>query len=220
VTIRKAIAYLRGESELDPDVVPEEIEVVGIVADEGTEPRGSLGLALERIAAGEADTLFVRRLRAAAGSLGELAWLLEWMAEAGADLIAGDLGLDTAQPEGQRAAALVRELDRWERDREPERRPRGRPGLGAGAPDLAATIGALREQGLSLQAIADELNRRGIPTPRGGRQWRPSSVQSALGYRRPRPPAPSAPPPRPPGHRPRPGGGPPPPRPHRRPPRP
>jgi hypothetical protein len=38
---------------------------------------------------------------------------------------------------------------------------------------------------MTLQAIADVLNAEGIPTLRGGAQWRPSSVQSAAGYRRP-----------------------------------
>jgi hypothetical protein len=38
---------------------------------------------------------------------------------------------------------------------------------------------------LTLQAIADELNEEGIPTPRGGTKWRPSSVQAAVGYKRP-----------------------------------
>jgi len=38
---------------------------------------------------------------------------------------------------------------------------------------------------LTLQAIADELNEEGIPTTRGGTKWRPSSVQAALGYKRP-----------------------------------
>jgi hypothetical protein len=38
---------------------------------------------------------------------------------------------------------------------------------------------------LTLQAIADELNEEGIPTARGGTEWRPSSVQAALGYKRP-----------------------------------
>ena len=37
-----------------------------------------------------------------------------------------------------------------------------------------------------LQAIADTLNERGVPTLRGGQQWRPSSVQAAAGYRRPK----------------------------------
>jgi hypothetical protein len=43
----------------------------------------------------------------------------------------------------------------------------------------------MRATGLTLQAIADELNEEGIPTARGGTEWRPSSVQAALGYKRP-----------------------------------
>ena len=39
---------------------------------------------------------------------------------------------------------------------------------------------------MTLQAIADSLNDEGIPTLRGGSQWRPSSVQAAAGYRRPK----------------------------------
>ena len=38
--------------------------------------------------------------------------------------------------------------------------------------------------GLTLQAIADALNEEGVPTPRGGAKWRPSSVQTAAGYKR------------------------------------
>jgi hypothetical protein len=38
---------------------------------------------------------------------------------------------------------------------------------------------------MTLQAIADRLNAEGVPTLRGGKLWRPSSVQVALGYRRP-----------------------------------
>jgi hypothetical protein len=39
---------------------------------------------------------------------------------------------------------------------------------------------------MTLQAIADTLNREGVPTLRGGAEWRPSSVQAAAGYKRPR----------------------------------
>ena len=39
---------------------------------------------------------------------------------------------------------------------------------------------------MTLQAIADTLNAEGVPTLRGGAQWRPSSVQSAVGYKRPK----------------------------------
>jgi Resolvase, N terminal domain/Recombinase len=167
--------------------------------------------ALELIAAGEADALFVERVGALAGSLRELVRLLEWLTHADADLIATDVGLDTGTASGRRAVALLREIEGWERDR-----PRGRPGLSASAPDLAERIAGLRDRGLSLHGIAAELNAQRIPTPRGGAMWRPSSVQAALGYRRPRPPAPGAPPPKPPGRPTRPG----PPRPRRPKPRP
>jgi hypothetical protein len=50
----------------------------------------------------------------------------------------------------------------------------------------------MRASGMTLQAIADTLNAQGQPTVRGGARWRPSSVQSALGYkRRPRPTGPN-----------------------------
>jgi hypothetical protein len=54
-------------------------------------------------------------------------------------------------------------------------------------PELKDYIVALRSAGMTLQAIADRLNEEGTPTVRGGREWRPSSVQVAAGYRRPRP---------------------------------
>jgi hypothetical protein len=38
---------------------------------------------------------------------------------------------------------------------------------------------------MTLQAIVDELNEAGVPTVRGGAKWRVSSVQAAIGYKRP-----------------------------------
>jgi hypothetical protein len=185
------VAYLSGDTDPAQDL-PDQLDLKAVV-----EHDAGLAGALGPISAGEAGTLFVHKLSSVAGSFGELIRLLDWLDSAGADLVAADVGLDTATPQGRRMVALLREIDRW--GREPERRrPRGRPGLAAGAPHVAERIAELRERGLSLQAIADALNLEGVPTPRGGARWRPSSVQSALGYRRPRPPAPGAPPPRPP----------------------
>jgi hypothetical protein len=191
--------------EEDPDNLPDQFEVTAAVdIDDG------LARALGPIAAGQAGTLFVHRLESVAGSFGELIRLLDWLSQASADLVAADVGLDTATAQGRRMVALLREIDRWGREPDrPERRPRGRPGLAHGAPHVAERIAEMRERGLSLQAIADALNAEGVPTPRGGAQWRPSSVQSALGYRRPRPPAPGAPPPRGGGHPHHPGHRPP-----------
>jgi hypothetical protein len=57
-------------------------------------------------------------------------------------------------------------------------------------------IAGMRAANMTLRAIADQLNAEGVPTLRGGKRWRPSSIQAALGYRRPGPrdhlPSPSA----------------------------
>lgn len=180
---RTAVAYLSDGTDYPPPL-PDQLELTAVVGEDA-----GLAGALEPIAAGRAGTLFVRRLESAAGSFEELIRLLDWLEAAGADLVAADVGLDTATTQGRRMVALMREIDRWSRA-PGRRRARGRPGLAAGAPRVAERIAELRQRGLSLQAIADALNAEGVPTPRGGARWRPSSVQSALGYRRPRPPAP------------------------------
>jgi hypothetical protein len=170
------------------------VEVTEVVGDGGGPSRSGLARALERIAAGEAGVLAVAQLRDVASSLGELVRLLAWLEEAGADLIAADVGFDSDEAGARQAVALLREVERWDREPHPGRRPRGRPGLSSMDPELAQRLAMLRDRGLSLQAIAATLNADGLPTPRGGSEWRPSSVQAALGYRRPRPPAPGAPP--------------------------
>jgi hypothetical protein len=50
---------------------------------------------------------------------------------------------------------------------------------------LKERIKAMRESGMTLQAIADSLNAENVPTLRGGTMWRPSGVQAAAGYSRP-----------------------------------
>ena len=52
-------------------------------------------------------------------------------------------------------------------------------------PALQQRIADMRKSGMTLQAIADTLNGEGVPTVRGGARWRPSSVQTAAGYKRP-----------------------------------
>lgn len=189
---RPTVAYLRPHDQL---ALPSGLDLIAAVGgDEGDQ----LPRALHLIASGAAQTLFTPRLGAVARSLADLVRLLDWLAAVGAELVAADVELDTATAEGQRAAALLREVERWDSDPDHPRRRRGRPGLTTDSPGLAERIIAMRERGLSLHAIADELNREGVPTPRGGSAWRASSVQSTLGYRRPHPPVPGAAPPAPP----------------------
>ena len=94
-------------------------------------------------------------------------------------LIAVDVDLDTEASDGRIAADAL--ISVGELDREIAR---GRPAV-RDLPALKQHIVAMRSAGMSLQAIADRLNREGVPTLRGGQKWRPSSVQAAAGYRRP-----------------------------------
>jgi hypothetical protein len=85
---------------------------------------------------------------------------------------------------------LLTRISAWERTRRARMTTAARSKVdnpNAIPPDIKRRIVRLRSAGMTLQAIAAELNDEGIPTVRGGARWRPSSVQTALGYKRPRP---------------------------------
>ncbi len=174
-------------------------ELLEIVRDqEGTRmlERPGLSYALRRIAGGQALALVVSDMRRLSRSLVDLGTLLEWFRDAGATLIALDLALDTGSPQGGHTATTLITLSEWERERIADRTRSGiarlraegsiagRPSVSRN-PELRARVAAMREDGMTLQAISDVLNAEGVPTLRGGTKWRPSSVQAALGYRRP-----------------------------------
>jgi DNA invertase Pin-like site-specific DNA recombinase len=158
--------------------------------------RPGLAYALRQIAEGKARGLVVSDLRRLSRSIVDLGALMEWFRDAGAGLVALDLDVDTSTPGGHEVAATLITLGDWERERIARRtrsglaevrasgRPTGRPSV-SDRPDLVERINAMRAANMTLQAIADQLNAEGVPTLRGGAMWRPSSVHSALGYRRP-----------------------------------
>jgi DNA invertase Pin-like site-specific DNA recombinase/peptidoglycan hydrolase-like protein with peptidoglycan-binding domain len=159
--------------------------------------RPGLMYALETIAAGAASCLVVSGLDRLARSASDLGTLVEWFEHNNARLVAVDLDLDTATDAGRMAArALVAagELDRRrlaERTRKGLAAARAKGGAGgrpavSDRPALRERIATMRREGMTLQAIADALNEEGVPTLRGGAEWRPSSVQAAAGYKRPR----------------------------------
>ncbi|MET0973441.1 MAG: recombinase family protein [Thermoleophilaceae bacterium] len=158
--------------------------------------RPGLNYALERLKSGERRCLIVSELRRLGESATELAAVLTWLRDRGLRLVAVDVRLDTAAVDGRIAAdALICVGERAERG-QLRRRGEGdtgdrRPGRLAvrDLPELREHIVAMRSAGMTLQAIADRLNEEGIPTIRGGREWRPSSVQVAAGYVRPRRPS-------------------------------
>jgi DNA invertase Pin-like site-specific DNA recombinase len=158
--------------------------------------RPGLSRALEQIADGQARGLVVSDLRRLSRSIVDLGALVEWFTDAQAALVALDLGIDTSTPSGHELAATLVKLSGWERERIQRRtrsgltavktagKPTGRPAV-ADRPALLERINAMRAANMTLQAIADQLNAEGVPTLRGGMMWRPSSVQAALGYKRP-----------------------------------
>jgi DNA invertase Pin-like site-specific DNA recombinase len=162
----------------------------------GDHGRPALRWALQQIAAGEASVLVVARLRDLSSNVANLTPLLRWFEDPGRTLIAIDMQIDTSTEAGRIAAMALAGVGGWERERLSERTRRGLEaarsrggGNGRAAvadvPELRERIAAMREQGMTLQAIADRLNDEGVPTLRGGAMWRPSSVQRATGYRRP-----------------------------------
>jgi DNA invertase Pin-like site-specific DNA recombinase len=170
-------------------------KVVREVNANGNGERPALDYALERLRRGEISCLVVERLDQLCRSVGELGVIIERLNEIGARLVSLEPELDTSTEVGAAAARSLVAVSAWERE---EHARRTRNGLAAARassvttrpavqdrPELNARILALRAEGMTLQAIANRLNAEGVPTLRGGSQWRPSSVQAAVGYRRP-----------------------------------
>jgi len=155
--------------------------------------RPGLRYALERIADGRAHGLVVSDLQRLSRSRAELGALIAWFRDADANLVALDLDLDTSTPQGRQIATTLIALGNGERGSAQtarnggaDARIHGRPAL-KDHPELIERISTMRSANMTLQQIADQFNADSIPTLRGGTQWRPSSIQAALGYRRPGP---------------------------------
>jgi DNA invertase Pin-like site-specific DNA recombinase len=154
--------------------------------------RPGLGYALRRIATGTAGGIVVSDLSRVSRSLVELGRVLRWLDDRDARFVAAGPGVDTEEEAGSLAVRTIIDVSGWERQRLAERTRSGMraarrkgPASVADYPELRERIAGLRAMGMTLQAIADELNADSIPTVRGGAKWRPSSVQAAAGYQRP-----------------------------------
>lgn len=191
------------ENQIRATVERREWALVDVFSDEGksgrTLDRPGLNQALQLIADDKADGLVVAKLDRVSRSVVDFGLLLDWFTEAGAIFLALDLNVDTSSPGGRLVANVFASVAEWERDTIAQRtkdglavvRAEGRP-IGPGAvsdqPELAMHIQSMRDEGISLRGICDRLNAEGVPTPRGGSTWRPSSLQTILGYRRRRKP--------------------------------
>ncbi len=158
--------------------------------------RPGLVYAIEKLEAGEATCLVVASLERLTRSAAHLGTLIDRLSASGIRLVVLDIQLDTGNPDGRLAAEALASVGTLERrnldvrtrkglQAAREGRRSGRPAV-ADRPALKERIAEMRARGMTLQAIADTLNTEGVPTLRGGTEWRPSSVQAAVGYKRPK----------------------------------
>jgi Resolvase, N terminal domain/Recombinase len=143
--------------------------------------RPALVHALGILEAGDASCLVVTGLDRLSETPANLGQVIDWVEDLGARLVVIDIDLDTDTEQGRLAARALVRVGALERERVVAVGPRL-----VDATALRARIASMREDGMTLQAIADTLNAEGVPTLRGGSEWRPSSVQAAAGYKRPR----------------------------------
>jgi DNA invertase Pin-like site-specific DNA recombinase len=157
--------------------------------------RAGLSFLIERIAGGGATCIVVSGLERLSRSVAELGTIVRWLERNDVRLIAMDIDLDTARPGGRTTLRALASVAGWEHERLSDRTRKGleaarqkrRAASDSSTPDWAAIrkrIATMRADGMTLQAIADQLNAEGVPTQRGGAKWRKSSVQTAAGYRR------------------------------------
>lgn len=146
--------------------------------------RPGLRAALEGCRRGEAEGIVVARLDRLTYSLPDLAELVRDAVRGGFTLVALEPDLDLADPAGRRVGEVLATAADWvpRGIAPPARRALGtRPGRPSSTPPaVAERIRRLRDEGMTLQGICDTLNAEGIPTPRGGRAWRPTSLRAIL----------------------------------------
>lgn len=167
-------------------------ELIGFYEDAGKSgakmTRPALQEAIANVRPGEG--IIVSKLDRLSRSVGDFAALVKLAQKRRWHPICLDPDLDLATPNGRLVANLIVSVAQWEaeitgqRMREVAQRklergePTGCKPLIVG--ELAADIHELRAAGLTMQAICMDLERRGVPTPRGGVRWRPSSLQGVL----------------------------------------
>ena len=152
--------------------------------------RPGIETALDALRHRKADTLVVSKLDRLSRSLVDFAGLMDRASREHWALIALDLNVDTSTPAGEAMAAMLATFAQFERRLIGERTKAalavkkaagvrlGRPRLIPG--DIVARIAAERSSGATLRAIADGLNRDGVPTAMRGRQWWVATVQGVL----------------------------------------
>ena len=168
------------------------VEVVREEGRSGKSLRGrpALGEALERLRKGEAQALYAQRLDRLSRSVADFAHLLDLAKRQGWTVAVLDADVDTSTPSGEFLVNVLASASQYERriigartrDALAQRR---RQGVRLGRPptlpkSVTARIVRERNSGSSLRKIAEGLNRDGVPTAHGGKQWHASTVANVF----------------------------------------
>lgn len=170
------------------------IDVVHDVASgKSTKKRPGLERCMAGLDAGFAQALVVAKLDRLSRSLIDFGEMLEHVRKAGWSIVVLDMELDTTTAVGRMTANTLMNFAQFERELIGQRT---REGLAAkkAAGTLKGPLGRQstldsrtvvritreREAGASLRGIATGLNRDGVKTGQGGKQWHASTVKAVL----------------------------------------
>jgi DNA invertase Pin-like site-specific DNA recombinase len=181
-------AAIRAECERRGWLIVEIIEDAGYSAKDLRRP--GVRAALEQLEQKDADGLVVAKLDRLSRSMIDFTSVMATAQKQGWALVALDCAVDTTTPAGEAMAHVLATFAQFERRLIGQRTREalavkksqgvrlGRPQ--SISPQLARRIRSMRSRGLTLQAICDQLNEESLPTPRGGKAWRPTSLRAVL----------------------------------------
>jgi Resolvase, N terminal domain len=118
---------------------------------------------LRRTADREGKELVTADLSRVSTSATDLSDLLDWFFRFEARLVSATPGVDTVEQGGRLVASVIIDVPSWQRER------------------LSERIAWMRAEGMTLDAIADQLNAEGAPTNGGETWWHAASVEAAIG---------------------------------------
>jgi DNA invertase Pin-like site-specific DNA recombinase len=152
--------------------------------------RPGIKAALQVLEAGDATALVVAKLDRLSRSLLDFTKLMATAQKQSWALVALDCAVDTSTPTGEAIASMVATFAQLERRLIGQRTKEAlgvkrASGVRLGRPPtvpqaVVRRIQRLRARGLSLRAIADELNESKVATAQRGKQWYAATVRGVL----------------------------------------
>jgi len=169
-------------------------ELLDVVEDAGFSGRDlrrpGIKTVLEALRLGEAAALIVAKVDRLSRSMVDFTALMDRSSREGWALVALDLGVDTSTPSGEAMVNVMATFSQFERRLIGQRTKEAlavkrAQGVRLGRPpvlsqELVDRLRRERASGATLQAIADGLDRDGIPTAQDGRHWHAGTVRDVI----------------------------------------